>query len=59
MLLPSLLQQHAGYPDCIIGVIVGYRGIGGIGFAHAAAGPLDPRIGMGVGFGLLSSPAFG
>ena len=33
VLLPSLLQQHAGYPDSVIGLIVGYRGIGGtVGF---------------------------
>lgn len=55
VLLPSLLQQHAGYPDSIIGVIVGYRGIGGIiGFASTLLiGRWDPRLGMGIGFGLL------
>ena len=48
VLLPSLLQQHAGYPDSIIGMIVGYRGIGGtIGFASTLLiGRWDPRIGM-------------
>jgi DHA2 family multidrug resistance protein len=55
VLLPSLLQQHAGYPDSIIGMVVGYRGIGGsIGFASTLLiGRWDPRIGMGIGFGLL------
>lgn len=55
VLLPSLLQSHAGYPDSIIGQIVGYRGIGGtLGFATTLLiGRLDPRIGMTFGFGLL------
>ena len=36
VLLPPLLQQHAGYPDSAIGEIVGYRGLGsGIGFLLA------------------------
>jgi MFS transporter, DHA2 family, multidrug resistance protein len=55
VLLPSLLQQYAGYPDSIIGLIVGYRGIGGtIGFCSTLLiGRWDPRIGMAIGFGLL------
>jgi len=55
VLLPSLLQQYAGYPDSIIGLIVGYRGIGGtIGFGLTLViGRWDPRIGMAIGFGLL------
>lgn len=55
VLLPSLLQQHAGYPDSIIGMVVGYRGIGGtIGFASTLViGRWDPRLGMGLGFALL------
>jgi MFS transporter, DHA2 family, multidrug resistance protein len=55
VLLPSLLQQHAGYPDSIIGQIVGYRGIGGtIGFfSTLLIGRWDPRLGMAIGFGLL------
>ena len=55
VLLPSLLQQHAGYPDSVIGLIVGYRGIGGtVGFCSTLLiGRWDPRIGMAIGFGLL------
>ncbi len=51
VLLPSLLQQHAGYPDNIIGTILGARGVGGtIGFFTAMfAGRFDPRVGMAVG----------
>ena len=55
VLLPPLLQTHAGYPDALIGQIVACRGIGGtIGFFAAMfIGRLDPRIGMTIGFGLL------
>jgi MFS transporter, DHA2 family, multidrug resistance protein len=55
VLLPPLLQQHAGYPDNIIGAILGMRGIGAtIGFFLAMfAGRLEPRIGMAIGFGLM------
>jgi len=55
VLLPSLLQQYAGYPDQIIGGILGARGVGAtIGFFLAMfIGKLDPRIGMGFGFSLL------
>jgi DHA2 family multidrug resistance protein len=55
VLLPTLLQSYAGYPDSIIGQIVGYRGIGGvIGFGSTLLiGRFDPRIGMSIGFGLL------
>lgn len=55
VLLPSLLQQNAGYPDGIIGLIVGYRGIGGtVGFCSTLLiGRWDPRLGMAIGFGLL------
>jgi len=52
VLLPPLLQQYAGYPDEIIGQILGMRGVGGtVGFFLAMfAGRLDPRIGMATGF---------
>lgn len=55
VLLPTLLQSYAGYPDSIIGLIVGYRGIGGtIGFGLTLIiGRWDPRIGMTLGFGLM------
>jgi DHA2 family multidrug resistance protein len=56
VLLPSLLQTHAGYPDSTIGMIIAARGIGGtVGFFAAMfIGRLDPRIGMTIGFGLLA-----
>jgi DHA2 family multidrug resistance protein len=55
VLLPSLLQQYAGYPDSVIGEIVGFRGIGGtIGFALTfLIGRWDPRIGMAIGFAAM------
>jgi DHA2 family multidrug resistance protein len=55
VLLPTLLQSYANYPDSIIGLIVGYRGIGGtLGFgATLLIGRWDPRIGLGIGFGIL------
>jgi DHA2 family multidrug resistance protein len=54
VLLPSLLQQHAGFPDQVIGDILGARGVGAtIGFFLAIFfGRLDPRFGMVFGFGL-------
>ena len=54
VLLPPLLQQHAGFPDLMIGEIIACRGVGAtIGFFLAMfIGRLDPRIGMIGGFGL-------
>jgi DHA2 family multidrug resistance protein len=54
VLLPPLLQEHAGYPDMLIGEVVGARGIGAtLGFFSAMfLGRMDPRIGMAIGFGL-------
>lgn len=51
VLMPPLLQQHAGYPDSAIGEIVGFRGLGsGIGFLLAIPmARLDPRISLGIG----------
>src|SRR5882724_12069472 len=54
VLLPPLLQQHAGIPDAMIGEVLAARGVGAtIGFFAAMfIGRLDPRIGMTIGFGL-------
>jgi MFS transporter, DHA2 family, multidrug resistance protein len=54
VLLPPLLQQHAGFPDGLIGEVLAARGAGAtIGFFAAMfLGRLDPRIGMIIGFGL-------
>ncbi len=51
VLLPPLLQQHAGFPDSAIGEIVGWRGIGAaIGFFVAMPMTrLDPRASLVIG----------
>lgn len=52
VLLPPLLQQHVGFPDALVGQIIGGRGIGAtLGFLAAGfIGRLDPRVGMSLGF---------
>ena len=52
VLLPPLLQQHAGFPDALIGEIIAARGVGAtLGFFSAIfLGRFDPRIGMIAGF---------
>lgn len=54
VLLPALLQQHAGFPDTVLGEMTSWRGVGSLGgfFVASLIGRLDPRIGMSVGFGL-------
>jgi DHA2 family multidrug resistance protein len=54
VLLPPLLQQHAGFPDALIGEIIAARGVGAtIGFFLAIfVGRMDPRIGLVGGFAL-------
>ena len=52
VLLPPLLQNHAGYPDTAIGIFIGWRGFGTlIGFFVAMlTARIDPRAMMMVGF---------
>jgi len=52
VLLPPLLQQHAGFSDALVGQVIGSRGAGMmVGFMTAGfMSRIDPRIGMGVGF---------
>src|SRR5262249_54730850 len=47
VLLPPLLQQYAGFPDALVGEVVGCRGLGmTVGFlASALTSRLDPRVG--------------
>jgi DHA2 family multidrug resistance protein len=54
VLLPPLLQQHAGYTDSLIGEVLAARGAGAACgfFAALFIAKLDPRIGMTIGFGL-------
>jgi DHA2 family multidrug resistance protein len=54
VLLPPMLQQHAGWPDLLIGEVIAARGVGAtIGFFLAIfIGRMDPRVGLIGGFGL-------
>jgi len=54
VLLPPLLQSHLGYTDRLIGIMIGWRGVGvATGFFLAMmTGRFDPRITMIVGFGV-------
>jgi len=60
VLLPPLLQQHAGFPDQLIGEIIAARGVGAtIGFFLAIfVGRMDPRIGLIGGFTLQAISGF-
>ena len=52
VLLPQLLQTHAGYPDSLVGFIISWRGFGAIlgFFMSNTLAKIDPRIGMVGGF---------
>ena len=54
VLLPTLMRSHMGYPDLLVGQVVGSRGIGGIlgFFAVIFIVRLDPRLSVGLGFAL-------
>ncbi|WP_119420636.1 DHA2 family efflux MFS transporter permease subunit [Desertibaculum subflavum] len=54
VLLPPLLQTHAGYPDSIIGEILAARGTGAVAgfFLAMFIGRFDPRFGLIVGFAI-------
>jgi len=52
IILPVLMRTYIGFPDALVGEIVGSRGIGGLMgfFAAMFIGRLDPRISMSAGF---------
>lgn len=54
VLLPPLLQTHLGYTDRLIGIIVGWRGVGVLTgcFLVMLMTRFDPRITMVIGFGI-------
>src|SRR3954462_10405131 len=60
VLLPPLLQQQAGFPDSLVGQVIGCRGIGMlVGFMTAGfMSRLDPRLSMAFGFGLQTAAGF-
>ena len=57
VLLPPLLQQQAGFPDMLVGEVIGCRGVGMlVGFMTAGfMSRIDPRISMAFGFGLQTA----
>lgn len=61
VLLPTLMRVHMGYPDMLVGQVVGSRGIGGlIGFfAVIFLTKLDPRYTIAMGFGFQALAGFG
>jgi MFS transporter, DHA2 family, multidrug resistance protein len=60
VLLPPLLQQQAGFPDALVGQVIGCRGVGMlVGFMTAGfMSRIDPRISMAFGFGLQTAAGF-
>ncbi len=60
VLLPSLLQQHAGFPDSAIGTFVGWRGVGnGLGFFMAMlCQRFDPRINLVLGASIQTASGY-
>ena len=52
IILPTMLKELAGYPETIIGTLLGFRGVGAVlgFFCSMFVGRLDPRIGMTLGF---------
>lgn len=55
VLMPSMLQNLMGYPDSLIGIVLGARAAGmAVGFVLVGMmGKLDPRIGMVVGISAI------
>ena len=60
VIFPPLLQELRGYPQSVIGLILGVRGIGTfIGFAIIAfTGRIDPRIIIFFGFSIQAVSGF-
>ena len=52
VILPAMLKDLSGYPESIIGTLLGFRGVGAVlgFFASMWIGRLDPRIGITLGF---------
>ena len=57
VLLPPLLQQQMGFPDALVGQVIGCRGVGMLmGFLAAGfMSRIDPRFSMAFGFGLQTA----
>ncbi len=61
VLLPTLMRTHLGYPDLLVGQVVGSRGLGGlIGFFSVIVlSKIDPRVSIAMGFGLQALAGVG
>ena len=55
VLMPSMLQNLMGYPDSMVGMILGARGLGmALGFLMVGfMGKIDPRVGMIAGIAAI------
>ncbi|PPR59915.1 MAG: Multidrug export protein EmrB, partial [Alphaproteobacteria bacterium MarineAlpha4_Bin2] len=60
ILFPSMLQNLQGYPDSVIGLLLGARAVGTfLGFmVMLFASHLDPRLWLVIGFGLQAISGF-
>ena len=54
VVMPPMLKELGGYPEAVIGTLLGGRGAGAVvGFFLAGRlGRFDPKVGMTIGFGL-------
>ncbi len=52
VILPQMLKDLGGYPESVIGTLLGFRGVGAvIGFFLSIwVGKLDPRVGITLGY---------
>ncbi|MCA8929083.1 MAG: DHA2 family efflux MFS transporter permease subunit [Alphaproteobacteria bacterium] len=57
VLFPPMLQGLMGYPNSVIGELLGARGIGALGgfFSAMFVSRIDPRIGMLIGMGIQAT----
>ncbi len=61
VLLPTLMRVHLGFPDALVGQVIGARGVGGlIGFfAVIFMSRVDPRATIAIGFLLQAIAGYG
>ncbi|MCH9674024.1 MAG: DHA2 family efflux MFS transporter permease subunit [Gammaproteobacteria bacterium] len=52
VILPQMLKDLGGYPESVIGTLLGFRGVGAVlGFFFSIwVGKLDPRVGITLGY---------
>ncbi|MEZ5818217.1 MAG: DHA2 family efflux MFS transporter permease subunit [Hyphomicrobiaceae bacterium] len=61
VLLPTLMRVHLGFPDALVGQVIGSRGVGGLVgfFAVIFMSRLDPRATIAIGFLLQALAGYG